>query len=157
MGPRDLIWAVLICLGLNYYLHTRPLGQARSFMERESLEGFRRAFIGHKFLTGELIMPQAGGKVFEDTHSSPVNTRQLDVQAEELAWDGRRAEFVVRHLVTVVDGTPEGTDVGHQVHVTLEKDGGDWHYGQFQVLGQPAQALGDGNPWEAALAAAATR
>lgn len=156
MGARDLIWAALICLGLNYYLHTRPLGEARKFVEKESLEGFRRAFMGHKFVTGELVTPQSGARVLDDKTRAMVQVRRLNVKAEQLAWDGKHAEFVVHHLIKIEDGTTEGRDVGQQVHVALEKDGSDWQYSTFQVLGQAAPGDTTGNPWETALATAAS-
>jgi len=156
VGARDLVWAALICLGLNYYLHTRPLGQARKFVEKEAVEGFRRAFAGHNLISGEVITPQAGTRTLDDKTLSRVQVRRLNVKAEQLAWDGKHAEFVVHHLVKIEDGTTEGRDVGHQVHVALEKDGDGWQYSTFQVLGEAMPGDTSGNPWAAALATAAT-
>jgi hypothetical protein len=152
MRARDALWAVAICLGLNYALHMRPLGQARRLLEQDALEGFQRAFHGRKFVTGEPILAPGAGGALEDKLATPVQARRLNVKAEHLAWNGRHAEFVVQHLVRLFDGSPEGTDVGQSVHVTLAWSGDGWQYDHFEVLGQPPQGAVTGNPWEAALA-----
>lgn len=146
---RDVLWALAICAALTLAFHYRPLWNARRFVQRESEFGFRQAFEGHRFINGQLI----GGGTW-DPMALPVTSRALVIEAEDVNWKGTRAEFIVRHVVRLQDGTPGGEDRSTEIHVALKKQSGTWRYTQFQVRGQtPVEVPIEGNPWGKALRA----
>ena len=151
-GIRDLLWSFLICALLTLGFQCRPAYEVRRFVERESQLGFAEAYSGHRYLTGELIQPYAAGGVHVDPSAATVVSRALEIEAERIGWDGRRAELVVHHAIQLATDTPHSASTTQAIHLTLEKQGGAWSYTSFDVQGQgPIAAPNDGNPWARAL------
>jgi hypothetical protein len=152
LGTRDVVWSLLICAALTLLTQCRPAWSARRFIERESRTGFELAYAGRRFVSGEII--SAGG---QGTHIDPlapmVTLRRLEITAERLSWTGDKAEFVVRHAITVQGADPQGDDASQEIHVRIEKQGSGWVYTLFEVRDRGSIAdPNTGNPWARALA-----
>lgn len=149
-SARDVAWSLLICFGLTFMLQWRPSLQARSFIERDSRDGFYEAYAGHRFVSGELI--SVGGAARVDPMASAVSDRRLQIQAERISWNGSRVEFVVRHRIELAAASAAGDDVSQDVHLKLQRDGTHWAYTLFEVRGHPPlNEPNTGNPWARAL------
>ncbi|MGH8310853.1 MAG: hypothetical protein ACRETX_13795, partial [Steroidobacteraceae bacterium] len=149
-GVRDVVWSVVICVALTLFVQCRPVWSARRFIERESNAGFVEAYTGRRFANGEVI---AGfGKGAHVDHTAPlVVFRRLEITAERSAWTGKKAEFVVRHLIEL-QGLSGDADPSQEIHVQIERQGPRWVYTLFEVRGSgPIEAPNTGNPWARAL------
>jgi hypothetical protein len=145
LGVRDLVWAVGICMALTWVVQWRPSWSARRFIERESRAGFETAFAGHRFANGEIVT--SNGSAQTDPTVPAITFYRLEVDAEELNWNGSRAEFVVRHRIEL-----EGRDASQDVHLRLEKRGSQWNYTHFEVRGHPPlEDPSADNPWSRTL------
>lgn len=143
---RDWLWAVGICGLLLLAFHYRPLWNARRFVQHESEAGFFEAYAGHRWVNGAVI--SNGGGAVTDVMATPILSRRLQIEAENVSLNGRRAEFVVRHIVKLAGPSPGGEDRSQEVHVKLRRRGSGWDYTHFQVRGRPALTLPvEGNPW----------
>jgi len=150
-GARDAVWSLAICAALTLLVQCRPMWSARRFIERESKAGFRQAYAGHRFLDGEVITGPKGGAHLDPT-APMVTLRRLEVTAERTSWTGKKAEFVVRHLIQLQGLDPAGNDASQEIHVQIEKRGGGWVYTLFQVRGRGAIPEPNArNPWAFAL------
>lgn len=145
---RDWLWALGICAALTLVFYYRPLWSARRFVQQESEQGFLEAYAGHRWMSGAIIEASGSSGAVTDPMATPVLTRRLNIEAEDISFNGRRAEFVVRHVIRVADHTPGGEDRSEQIHVKLHRRGSRWEYEHFQALGRPALELpADENPW----------
>jgi hypothetical protein len=152
LGMRDIVWSLLICGALSFFFELRPAWDARRFVERESRAGFLEAYAGHRFLNGELILPAGVSSARVDPMAVEVLARRLEINAERTAWNGKKAELVVRHLIQLVDGSPGGRDASQDVHVQIEKQDGHWIYTLFEVRGRGAiEEPNTSNPWAQVL------
>jgi hypothetical protein len=153
-GARDVVWSLAICAALTLLVQCRPVWSARRFIERESTNGFREAYAGRRYLSGEVIVPQSGGAHL-DPMAPMVLLRRLEISAERTSWTGDKAEFVVRHLIQLQGVDPAGDDASQEIHVQIEKRGGSWFYTLFEVRGRGTVAdPNERNPWAVALEAA---
>lgn len=158
INVRDIIWAAVICLFLTLGIYYRPAWDARSFVREQAEDGFRIAYDGHRFISGEpIVSPQKSG-----THHDPLKIgvlrRRFYIEAERVAWNGASAEFVVRHLIRLEGNTIEGEDASQDIHVRLERTNRGWAYTHFRVRGQGAvEDLDAGNPFATAASRAKPR
>lgn len=146
-GARDMVWSVVICAAALVYVQCRPAWSARRFIEREAEVGFQQAFARHRFVDGELITTVGKGAHL-DPLAPVVTVHDVDITAERLAWNGKSADFVVRHRIELQDDT----DASMEVHVRIEMRGSSWVYTLFEVrgAGELPQPNAD-NPWARAL------
>jgi hypothetical protein len=152
LGVRDFGWAVMICFGLTFAWDCRPARDARRFVERESREGFLDAYTGHRFVTGELIMPESSGGAHADPTAIEVMARRFEIIAQRTAFSGGNAELVAKHVIKLMDGTAEGHDVSQEVHVRIARESGRWVYVLFEVRGHGVvDDPNSGNPWARAI------
>ena len=152
LGARDVVWSIAICAALTLLAQCRPAWSARRFIERESQAGFQEAYAGRRLLSGEVITAEGKG-VHLDTTAPMVTFRRLDITAERMSWTGDKAEFVVRHAISVTSADPQGEDASQDIHVQIEKQGSRWVYTLFEVRGRGSIAdPNTGNPWARALA-----
>jgi hypothetical protein len=150
-GARDAVWSLAICAALTLLVQCRPAWSARRFIERESKAGFRQAYAGHRFVDGEVITGASGGAHLDPT-APMVMLRRLEITAERASWTGKRAEFVVRHMIQLQGLDPAGDDASQEIHVQIEKRGARWTYTLFQVRGRGAVPDPNArNPWALAL------
>lgn len=148
-GVRDLVWSAIICGVLSYFVQCRPAMSARRFVERECDAAFEQAYAGHRYLNGEIV---GSGGGYVDPMAPAVVLRRLEIEAQEGSWNGKRAEFVVRHLVQLGGTGADGTDASHDIHLRLERRDARWVYTLFQVRGQPPlDDPGEGNPFARAF------
>ena len=145
---RDWLWALGICAALVLAFYYRPLWSARRFLQRESENGFLEAYEGHRWMSGAIIARDGRAGAVTDATAPPVLARRFEIEAEHITFNGRRAEFVVRHVIKLAGSTPGGEDRTRQVHVKLRRRGSGWAYEHFQARGSAALDLPmDDNPW----------
>lgn len=148
---RDAVWSILICLALFAVFDFRPAWDARRFVERDSQRGFLEAYAGHRYVNGEVITPAEGKGLHVDPLAPVVVSTRLEVTAERVAWNGKRAELVVHHVVELAE-TGAGSQAAHDVHLRLEKRDGAWVYTLFELRGRgPLEDPEQSNPWSRAL------
>ena len=134
-GARDIVWAAAVCLLLNLALYYRPLWGARSFIRDEAKDGFGIAYDGHRFINGQPIKsPLKAGTIY-DPMKVAVMKRRFRIDAEHMSWNGKEAEFVVRHTILINGSTDEDSDVSYDAHVKLERVGSSWEYNAFEIRG----------------------
>jgi hypothetical protein len=144
LGVRGLIWSAAICAVITLFAQCRPTWSARRFIERQAAAGFEQAFTGHRFSGGDSVV----GGTSVDPMLPTITTHAVEITAERIAWNGNRAEFVVRHRVEL-DGAPNATQ---DVHVQIEKRNGQWVYERFEVRGSGEMSEPNrDNPWARAL------
>ena len=148
---RDFAWALAICLGLTLFFHYRPLWSARRFVQEQSLTGFQSAYAGSRWVSGQLITSERAAGAEQNVFAPIVMARRLNIQGETVSFDGKRAEFVVKHVVKLAGGVPGQDEDVTDVHVKLHRRGSRWTYEHFQVRGRdPVEAV-SGNPWTEAV------
>lgn len=146
LETRDVVYAVLIAVAMSVFFHYRPLYSARSFIKDDAKEGFEVAYHGFRWMSGEVIGPEGSGAEV-DPMRPPVQKQRLMIDAEYLKWSGREAEFYVRHVIRVNDGSLEGEERGREAHIKIRRRGSDWVYTLFKVRDGPSIVPGERSPW----------
>lgn len=144
---RDVVWGVLFGIVLVLALQTYPLTQAENFVERDAKLAFLEAFQGRRMRDGTIIKLPTVSSVPVDSMAGTIDFRSLRFLAERVTWNGKHIELVARHVVGF-DRMREDTNIVHEVHVKLSRDGSRFVYEHFEVRGKPPLPTPVvGNPW----------
>lgn len=146
-GARDVVWSVVLgVLGL-LALQSYPILRAERYVERDATMAFQDAFAGRRMVDGTIIERPGGGGVRTETMASPIDFVTFRVLAEHATWNGSQIELVVHHVVGF-DRTRDDSNLVHDVHIKVSKDGSRLRYDHFQVRGEPPVPQPIlGNPW----------